>query len=71
MTGMSGLVAPISALAEGNLCISWDLHQSGWTRALLEPAEAACDVRKGEIGSEGGAVKSFLRREEQKMLRKR
>src|SRR5262249_170544 len=38
----------------------WDLHQSGWTRALLEPAEAAVTVRKPEIGSEGGAVKSFF-----------
>src|SRR6185503_18744331 len=41
MTGRSGLHAPIRELADGNLSISWDLHQSGWTRALLEPAEAA------------------------------
>jgi hypothetical protein len=34
MTGISGLVAPISALAEWNYRISWDLHQAGWTRAL-------------------------------------
>ena len=41
MTGLSGVTAPISALADVYLSISWDLHQSGWTRALLEPAEAA------------------------------
>jgi hypothetical protein len=41
MTGLSGLAAPISALADVYLSIAWDLHQSGWTRALLEPAEAA------------------------------
>src|SRR3990172_10135675 len=59
ITGRSGLVAPIRALADGKLCISWDLHQSGWTRALLEPAEAACD-ENCEIRSRGGAVKTFL-----------
>src|SRR5262245_33724090 len=66
ITGSSGLVALISAVAEGNLCISWDLHQSGWTRALLKPAEAACDDRLPQIRSEGGAVKTFFVREAQK-----
>src|SRR5262249_41035846 len=59
-TARSGFSAPINAPADGNLCISWDLHQSGWTRALLEPAEAAVIVRSPEIGCEGGAVKSFF-----------
>ena len=47
MTGMSGLVALISAVAEGNLCISWDLHQSGWTRALLNQQKPPVTFGKG------------------------
>src|SRR5262245_52458509 len=66
ITGMSGLVAPIRALADGNLRISWDLHQSSWTRALLEPAEAAVKVRMREIGNEGGCVKTSFRRRDKK-----
>src|SRR5262245_66059896 len=61
ITGMSGLFAAIRALADGNLRMSWDLHQSSWTRALLEPAETGVQFRKGEIGPEGGAVKTPFR----------
>jgi hypothetical protein len=58
---MSGLFAPIRALADGNLRISWDLHQSSWTRALLEPAETAVECWRGDIGVEGGGVKTPIR----------